>query len=114
VNAFFRSQLSYFDCKNRLNSMVKNYSSLLLAKYLIPSILANVFNVTRKMRQNDWEGVIGIARALGEIVAGLDDTLRKRSLIQRGRKIKDSYLLDEGLIVPMNLARLSQRSSGFG
>jgi GT2 family glycosyltransferase len=113
VNAFFRFQLSYFDCRNRLTSMVKNYSYPLLAKYLIPSILASLFDVTRKLLHNDWRAAIGTVRALGEIIASLNETLRKRRFVQRTRRIPDSYLLHNGLIVPMNFTRLYPRSTGF-
>jgi hypothetical protein len=93
--------------------MVKNYSYPALAKYLIPSILANVFDVTRKLLQGDWEAAIGTVTALGEIIANLDETVRKRGSVQRTRRIPDSYLLHNGLIVPMNFARLYKRSTGF-
>ena len=111
VNAFFKSQLSYFDCRNRLNSLVKNYSSPLLAKYLVPSVLANVLGVTTKLLQNDWRAAIGTVRALCEILASLDETLRKRQFAQRIRRIPDSYLLQNGLIAPMHFAQLYQRST---
>lgn len=113
VNTFFSPQLSYFDCRNRLRTIVKNYSSTLLARYLIPSILASFFEATRKLLQNDKSGFIGTARAVGNTITSLNVTLRKRHSIQRTRKITDSYLLRKGLIAPMNFAKLYQRSIRF-
>jgi GT2 family glycosyltransferase len=113
ANTFFKSQLSFFDCRNRLNSMIKNYSSPVLARYLIPSILANLFDLARQLIQNDRRGATGTLRAYGEIIAGLNETLRKRWSVQRSRIIPDSYLLDNGLIIPMNFSRLYKLSTQF-
>jgi GT2 family glycosyltransferase len=109
VDQFFKSQVPYFDCKNRLNSMIKNYEADLLARYLIPSVLASMVIATRKLAQGNLRGAISIARALVKTLFTLNETLRKRRYVQSTRKIPDSDLLAERLIIPTNFARLYQR-----
>lgn len=110
VNTFFRSELSYFDARNRLKSIVKNYSFRFLAKYLLPSTIASVFESTRRSFENNDAEIVGTARAIIEMISSLEEILRKRRLVQSRRTLKDSDLLREGLIIPINFAKLFRRS----
>jgi hypothetical protein len=111
VDRFFRSKVSYFDSRNRLKSIMKNYGKSLLTMYFVPSILATVAVAVSKALRGDIGGATATVKGVWKALAGLAETLQWRHYVQTGRKIPDSYLLDRGLITRVAIPGLYRRSA---
>lgn len=109
VDRFFGAEVSYLNSRNRLTSLIKNYGSLSLVVYVIPSLLSAMLVMMSRVSQKDAHGGVATLKGTLKAIVNLPTTLLKRRRIQETRKIKDSQLMARGLITPIVPSRLARR-----
>lgn len=95
MNASYR-KIYYSLAKNSIRSIIKNYQTKNLFKYLLTTIFVNLAReILILARRGDFSGLFVTINALLWNLINLEDTLKQRQKIQNKRVYSDKELFDE-------------------
>lgn len=92
------SSLTYFFVRNRLNSMLKNYSWPRLITVLPVHAMLLLITLFMKINNRDYGSVRALIRALLWNIHNSRITLEKRKRVQNMRRVSDRFLINASII----------------
>jgi hypothetical protein len=104
-----QSRKVYLTWKNRITTLLKNYSLINLAKFLPVCILSALLLSLLYFWKGRKENGEAIIRAIIENLLHLKETIQKRRKAQKMRRVEDEFLMQKGLIVRPDFLRLFKR-----
>lgn len=92
------ASLTYFYVRNRLNSMLKNYSWSRLLTFLPAHAVLLLLTLLMKINQRDYGSVESLIKAVAWNITNSGRTLQKRRRVQNMRRISDEFLIRTSII----------------
>lgn len=92
------ASLTYFYVRNRLNSMLKNYSWPRLLLFLPPHMILLLITLFMKINQRDYESGKSLIRAIRWNISNSGRTMQKRRKVQNIRRVPDKFLIKTSVI----------------
>lgn len=99
----------YFYCRNRIRSIITNYSLKSLLKYLPTHIILLSALALIKIMKRDILTAKSIITAILWNFLNIRETLSKRITVQATREISDEYLTKKGIIKKTNIRHILRK-----